>query len=312
MKFNKILTMALMLAVASTAFAGEKATPEEIANRDYSSWLPAAGDFSIGFTLDPIATFVGNLFNGNLNNSLDPLHGDVLLKPELGVGDGLHRNVSVMGKYMLTDQLGIRANIGFGTKITKQAAYVDDESILVLDEWQRAQVIDTYKGNQFSGSFAVGAEYRVGKRMVQGVFAFSALYGCEVSTEKVWTYGNAITEINQTPANAGLGVAPGVMTAFPGVSNARPLSQKASVDHYIGGVGSIGVEVFVAPKISLGADVNLTIYGRVGGPQSATFEGWNEATNEVSVFNDVRLPKTWDFVFSTNNIGANLSLNFYF
>lgn len=304
--------MALMLAVASTAFAGEKATPEEVANRDYSSWLPAAGDFSIGFTLDPIATFVGNLFNGTMNNGLAPLHGDVLLKNELGYGAGLHNNVSIMGKYMVTDQVGIRANIGFGAKVRNLSDYVDDESIVVLDEFQRAKVLDTYKGGHFSGSFSAGVEYRVGKRIVQGVFAFSALYACEVNTAQTWTYGNGITEINQTPANAGLGAMPGVVTAFPGVSYARPLSQKASVDHYVGGIGSVGIEVFVAPKISLGADVNLAVYGKICGAEYATFEGWNELTNKVETFNDIRLPQRSEFTFSTDNIGANLSLNFYF
>ena len=64
MKFNKIFTLALSLLVATVAFAdgADKPSPEERAKRDYTSWLPAQGDMSIGFSLDPVNTLLGTMF----------------------------------------------------------------------------------------------------------------------------------------------------------------------------------------------------------------------------------------------------------
>ena len=83
MKMNKIAAAVLAVGLALPAFAQEqgsssgKETPAQRAERDYSSWLPSAGEFSIGFGLDPLSTWVGQLFNGhNTGNALGKLHGD--------------------------------------------------------------------------------------------------------------------------------------------------------------------------------------------------------------------------------------------
>ena len=84
MKMNKIAAAVLAVGLALPAFAQEqggssngKETPAQRAERDYSSWLPSAGEFSIGFGLDPLTTWVGQLFNGhNSGNALGKLHGD--------------------------------------------------------------------------------------------------------------------------------------------------------------------------------------------------------------------------------------------
>ncbi|HCS87094.1 MAG TPA: hypothetical protein DIW30_01255, partial [Bacteroidales bacterium] len=75
-------------------FAAELDKKEQKVNRDYSEWLPAAGDWSLGFSLDPIASFVGNMFNGNTGNSLNNLAGESMV----------NNMVSIMGGYMITDQ----------------------------------------------------------------------------------------------------------------------------------------------------------------------------------------------------------------
>ena len=78
---KKILSILLVAAMAVPAMAArEKETPEQKAQKDYSTWMPAEGDFSVGFSLDPLATFVGNLLSGYTGqNSLDKLAGDPLL-----------------------------------------------------------------------------------------------------------------------------------------------------------------------------------------------------------------------------------------
>ena len=60
---KKILSIILVAALAMPMFA-EKSSIEERANADYSAWLPAAGEFSIGFSVDPFANFLGHMFVG--------------------------------------------------------------------------------------------------------------------------------------------------------------------------------------------------------------------------------------------------------
>lgn len=308
MKFNKIFTMALSLLVATAAFAdgADKPTPEEKAKKDYSSWLPVQGDMSIGFSLDPIATFAGNLFNGNLDNTLDDLAGEPLLYQQLPTS-----TVSIMGTYMLTDNFGVRANLGFGYSMKQNNYFVQDDEALLLNDLSNAKVLDQEKSKVLSGSFAVGVEYRLGKRLpVQGVFGAGLSYACGVSSA-TYAYGNAITELNQNPSiNSNM---PAKETVNGYLPNARLLSvQSDDMIHMAGLYGSVGVEWFVCPKIALGANVNLGVYYEINPSQTYLYEGWNTITEQVTQHTELVKPASHGFHFGTDNIGANLYVAFYF
>lgn len=309
MKFNKLFTLALSLLVATVAFAdgADKPTPEERAKKDYSSWLPAQGDMSIGFSLDPIATFAGNLFNGDIDNSLDDLAGEPLLLQQLP-----NSVVSIMGTYMLTNNLAISANIGFGYSLYEHNGYVIDDAALAINDLSNAKVIDKVTQNAFSGSFALGIEYRVGKRAVQGVFGAGLNYACGYSSAK-YQYGNKITELNQNPSTAIIPVLPSSSVVPTYLPNARLLSQQsADLIHMAGIYGSVGVEWFVAPKVALGANVNLGIYYEINPARADVYEGWNTITEEVNTHTELVEPASQGFHFGTDNIGADLYITFYF
>lgn len=318
MKYSKIFTMALSLLVATAAFAerANRPTPEERGNADYSSWLPAQGNFSVAFSLDPIATFVGNMFaNGEGRvNALTNLAGEPLLSDQLEQRLG-RPMASIMGTYMLTDQLGLKANIGFGYSTKKTNYYVIDDAALFDDPWSTKQVIDSRKYDNVSGSIALGVEYRVGKRLpVQGVFGGGVNYMFG-SISRSFQYGNAITDINQMPtqnANMPSWVETPTFSSSR-FMNARILSQtSADLIHMIGLYGSVGVEWFVAPKIALGANVNLALYYEVNPSRATTYEGWNRITEQREDYTELVSPASHGFHFGTDNIGANLYVNFYF
>jgi hypothetical protein len=308
MKFNKIFTMALSLLVATAAFADEadKPTPEDKAKKDYSSWLPVQGDMSVGFSLDPLATFAGNLFNGNQDNILEDLAGEPLLYQQMP-----DPCVSIMGTYMVTDQLAIRANIGFGYSLTQHNFFVQDDAAVALDDLSNAKVTDQINAQILSGSFSAGIEYRVGKRLpIQGVFGAGLSYACGVNKAD-YTYGNAITELNQTPSvNNGM---PATEAVTPYLPNARLLYVESDeMIHMVGVYGSVGVEWFVAPKIALGANVNLGIYYELVPSKTLVYEGWNTITETVTEHTELVKPSSHGFHFGTDNIGANLYMAFYF
>ena len=66
------------------------------------------------------------------------------------------------------------------------------------------------------------------------------------------------------------------------------------------------------PKISKGAEENGAVLYTWTPQQYGDFEGFNLLTSEVERFTDLIAPKSSQFVFGTQNIGANLFMNFYF
>lgn len=294
---KKIFSVILATMLIVPAFAIDQEKIDEKAKHDYTGWLPVQGEWYVGFSLDPIATYVGNLFNGNTSNSLGDLAGEAIL----------NNMVSVMGGYMLTDQLSVNANIGMRIVRGHEHVYVDDDLAKMLDPLSRSKVEDVENHAETTGSIALGVEYRVGKRAVQGVFGGGLVYafGTENTT---YSYGNAITEANQVPT------IDGTYTAYDSyIPNARPLRNfNYDGTHAFGAYASIGVEWFVAPKISLGANVNLFLAYQWTPNRYVTYEGWNILTMANEQVTDLKYPVSSGFSFSTDNIGANLLMKFYF
>lgn len=306
---KRILSLALSLVVATAAFSQSETKPqrEKKQVKDYSEYLPKAGDMAIGFSLNPLANFVGNMFNGTTLNTLGDFAGEPMLCPTPNI-------VSIMGKYMLTDQLGLKLNLGFGCNIYAKNGYAIDDAAKLENPLSEAKVTDTYQVNKLSGSIAAGVEYHIGKQLpVQGVFGAGVLYALGHETHR-YSYGNAVTELNQNPSHNNA-IFPAAVTTgrIPYMPNARMLSDQAvDLIHRVGLYASVGVEWFVAPKISLGANVNLNLCYTINPARATIYEGWNSATSQVEQYTDLVAPASHGFTFSTDNIGANLLMNFYF
>lgn len=301
---KKIISIALIAMLALPMAAKEKETPEQKAAKDYSTWLPVKGEWSIGFSLNPISSFIGNMFNNSTTNKLNSLSGEAL-----SIGGLPKSSISVMGTYMLTPQWELRANIGFGFKYYENNQYAIDDKALAVDPLSQTKVTDTEKNNDLSGSFSFGAQYRVGKnRPVQGVFGAGAMYVFGVNN-KTYTYGNAITELNQKPTIAVGNYA--TMASY--MPNARLLSAQsaAQLEHVVGLYGSVGIEWFVAPKICLGANVNIDFLYSINPARVDTYEGYNTLTGNVEEYIQKISPASQGVNFSTDNIGANLYVAFY-
>ena len=322
---KKILSIMLVAALAMPMFA-EKPSIEERANADYSAWLPQAGEFSIGFSVDPFANFIGKMFEnaapddytrGNYNIGgqalgYNPNSANFLNNPI----------VSIMGSYMLTDNLAVKANVGVIVNYTRTIYNVDDDAAKFANPFSQDLVNDLKKQGQYGGAFSAGIEYRLGKKRVQGVFGVGAMYVFQTNSLK-YQYGNAITALNQNPTVApALGVdgdnvyghnpVPGVYASTRVINNAMSGDHEAFW-HRIGLYTSVGVEWFVAPKIALGMNVNLDLLYKWSTNVCKQYEGYNLLTGKVEQFTDLHGVSNYSGVtFGTENIGANLYLAFYF
>lgn len=306
---KKVISILLAAVLAVPMFA-QRPTPEERANADFSAWLPQEGDWSLGFGLDPIASFIGNMFNGTTWNGLNALQGESLADPV-----AMPRMASIMGSYMLTDKLAVRANIGLGIYGSTERQYVQDDAALFLNPYSTQDGLDVHKSLNLGASFSAGIEYRVGKRRVQGVFGAGLTYGFWGISKDSYSYYNAITEANQAPSQQIYAPATITLPAkFNYLQNARLLENSADLghSHMVGIYGSAGVEWFVAPKIALGLNVNLLLDYQWTAARTQKWEGWNPvlAQRQEIIVHD-KAPQD-GFTFTTDNIGANLYVAFYF
>lgn len=267
-------------------------------------YLPEQGDWAIGFDAKPVLNFVGNLFNGSPNNMSPTLGGESTLSTLWGPILPSNPTVSLMGKYMLTDNLALKANFGILIRNDKYSEYVQDDAAAVLDPLSNAQVADCRNGRNTGLSLMAGAEYRVGKKRVQGVFGGGLLFGLEKQLVK-YSYGNEMTSINQRPTTPFCDY-----DATGGYRTLKEFTDKPQI--YAGIVGTAGVEVFVAPKIALGAEVSLYAMYVIGQQTYTVSEGYNPATEVIEKKTDLVAPLTGSFRMGTDNLGGSLYLSFYF
>lgn len=315
-KYIKNISLAFILLLSLPCMA-QDATEEVKTNKKTrkelpKDLLPVAGDFSIGISANPIINFIGNMFNSTVSQRIGNIGGSPSMN---GMAmPNAFPTVSIMGKYMLTENLGFRVNAGVIVNMNNDSRYVADDAILAQDPLSLAKVTDWRKILNTGGSFTIGVEYRVGKRRIQGVFGGSLLYAYSLYSAE-YTYGNAITELNQLPSTTDFngGVPPVWKPVSTAIPNARVLENYTSAgSHTAGLVGHIGIEIFIAPKISIGAEVNLALLYGWTPEQYETLEGFNVLTAKVEQYTNLISPKSNSLLFGTQNIGANLMINFYF
>lgn len=302
MKKTLILIASAMIPFASMAKDLVVVTNNEV-ETSTESILPQQGDWAVGINVIPLFRYVGNAFNGNTDNDIEYLGGEPFIKTEDWNNRGLMPDVSIQGKYMLTDEFGLRANIGLMVKSRHDKRYVDDDKALVTDPMSENKLIDEAVNRRNGMSIMLGGEYRKGKRRVQGVFGAGLLFAFQ-NDKTTYSYGNQISSVNQQPSSA-----------FAGVYNDgyRTITDNGMASDYFAGITtSVGVEWFIAPKISIGAEVNLSAYFIMHGQQYREYEGYNTATGNIDSRIDIVSPKTNEFYLGTESLGGSLNMTFYF
>ena len=312
MTIKKITTL-LMLSVLPL---GVLTAQQE---KDY---LPKAGDWALGIDMQPVYQFFGNLANDNAFNTLRQFGGEDVL----GVTNNVNaNNVSLIGKYMLDRTTAIRVNIGIDKDVTKHYEYRQDDKALFENPLSEAKVEDYYKHNDAFYSIAVGIEFRKGKNRIQGYYGADLIFGKHKERYQM-TYGNAVTDINQTPTRGEWVPATATVPAhwyYPyndlglGVHNVPYWTESFLTESYakafvLGLAGKVGVECFVFPGISLGGEVSLTAMKEYNRGSYTKSEGFNPTTEQVEIHTELMNPRNSEFFLRTNNLGGKLFMMFYF
>lgn len=278
-----ILTILTAIALCSLPFTAQAQSEED--------YLPKAGDLGLSVSANPLS----QIATGVSSTSTQPL-------------------VSIAGKYMVSDKSALFLNVGWIYNYNHYNYYANDDAALYLDPFSRAKVIDT-REDQITGlNISFGGERRIGKGKVQGVFGGGIMYAFSYYDSR-YSYGNAITSINQNPStgnpSTGLNLPP--TPVVPGINYLRPTHIFSDVPtHQFGLVGYAGVEWFVAPKISVGARINLSATYFWAQGTYGDYEGYNYLTGQVEEWTELSSPSSHGFIFNRDNVGMDISFNFYF
>lgn len=272
-------------------------------------YLPEAGDIAIGIDVTPVLDFIGNAFNGwghskDTKNTIASFGGTPLLELE-----GLDMpTVSILGKYMLTDAIALRGNIGLMVNSDRTKEYVTDDLAALQDPLSSEKLVDERHIRSTGACFSLGGEYRRGSRRVQGIFGASLLFAFQ-NKDISYTWANDVTEINQFPSYADFGSDESLVDR-QGYRLLKKYNEGTS--YYFGLVAHVGIECFIFPKVSIGGEVSLSAYETFGAKSFVKKEGFNPALNRVEKQTVLLSPGNRDFHLGTENLGAKLFMMFYF
>ena len=301
--------------------------------QEEKDYLPKAGDWAIGIDMQPVYRFFGNIANGTQNNSLNQFGGEQALQGQNPGIPGI--GVTIISKIMLDNTIALRANVGVGKSVDNHFDYRQDDKALFDNPLSEAKVEDKYMHNNAAYSAAVGIEFRKGKNRIQGYVGADLVFGL-VKDRYEFTYGNALTELNQTPSRGGT---PGGNLRPDGtpylvypynnlglkIPNYNPnggggvpyWTETFLTESYkntiIGGVaGKVGVEYFVVPKLSFGGEVSLLVKESFIRGSYTTSEGYNPTTQQVETHTELVNPSNRQFFLGTTDMGGKLFMMFYF
>lgn len=248
-----------MLSIAVLAVASVQAQDNErlpVVNKKGQNILPAAGDFSISIDAAPFFYYFGNMFNQNDDNESPSVE-------EYG-------GVGIYGKYFLRNDRAIRVGFDWQTTVsTKKGLVADDGRLISQPEVINPTAFDVKKHHESDFTFTVGYEFRRGYKRLQAFYGAQVGFGFSKETEK-YKYANAITDLNQAPSTYNFGN--NILSTNP---TTRTLSKNYGTYYYMGVGAFVGVEYFIAPKVSLGGEFTLNFYANIGKQRVETTEVWD-------------------------------------
>ena len=298
------------------AFGVTSAFAQDLTSKKGEPMLPETDDWAISMNADPLFTFVGNAFNGNVGNGAP------------GIG-WLNGNGTIIGKKFIDEKNAYRALLRLGFTSEGYKNFVNDDAIVTAPTFPAPfpQKEDKISIKNTVIGIGVGKEMRRGKTRLQGFYGADAMLWIAMSSEK-YTYGNTMTGVaapgvTPTPTSTTWDAATGAILA-EGPLGSRTLSNKSGMTLGIGVRGFIGAEYFIFPKIAIGAEYGWGIGFQTAGKGTNVVEttgGTTPVVGEVetemagsSKFGfDTDLNQGTIFGFRGSNTGtASLKATFHF
>ena len=305
---KKVLMTILAVLTASTVLMAQE-------KKEWEG--PKVGDVSIGITFNPVSlasTLTIQPKAGSLAG--DAAGGSIALQKQMFIMSA-DPVAAFRLKYRMAEKWNLRAMIGFNGSHINYTEYVRDDAAFALNPATENKVADVVKSDLISGHAAIGAEFVTGKKLkfVMGFNILYALAGGKLS----FNYGNVLNADNQVPSTfaytAWTSLNPDDKAGVAqGIAYARPLeTYNSGICHGLGFQMDMGIEWFFQDNISLGAAVTFTPVMFTFQPQTYTkMEGYSANTGKVENYNLRVSPGSWACLYGTENLGFQVSLNYYF
>jgi len=239
------ISLCLFVVFASTA----QETDPAFTNKQGVYILPEQGDFALGFDALPVLNFFG--------------------------GNGDFYQNTIYGKYFLSDNSALRVKLTLGiTNDSYKNAVQDDQALAANPLNVDARVVDMMTEARNNVSLGIGFEMRRGHGRVQGFYGGELGLGFR-SGNNTYNWANPMTALNSAPSST--------VANWTGAGTAsnRAIETKYGNTYSVGLGAFIGAEYFIAPKLSVGAELSLAFLLSTTGQNETTSESWNAATNSL-------------------------------
>lgn len=285
MKRKVLFVASLFLATATFAQDG-------LTSKKGEAILPEAGDWALGFDANPFISYFGNLANANTNNSMNAAWQT--------------NDASIVGKYFKDETTAYRGRVRIGFNSSSND-FLNDTSTVFAPSYVEGDVSST----NFNLVLGAGIEKRKGNTRIQGYYGGELLIGFSTNSSdfnydqdlSATNSGGIVTIVNTTAApNVSGG---GLTTEITTRNNSRVTSTSAGSTFGIGVRGFIGVEWFIFPKVSLGAEYGWAISFTTTGEGETDIEQWNGTSVEEETF--TTSGSNSSFNIDTDNNGHGIS-----
>ncbi len=257
--------LTLLFVTLTFIIVNVQAQDDELVSKKGFKILPEAGDIAIGVDVAP--------FINTLN-----FMGGTSTGPKMSFGD----NLSIFGKYYANANMAYRVKFAMNRISSTENNYVLDQTVLGATENDVVEDKGTFCYSKIAVS--VGFEKRRGNSRLQGYygadFFFQYANGSVGNTNLTATYGNAFGPSNTTPVSTDF------VNGGEFATGKRTTEINAGSSLGLGLRGFVGVEYFIAPKISLGGELGWGAAYQIGFDGSETTEEWDAVSNTVKTITE--------------------------
>lgn len=280
-----ILSIALVSIFSLGLFAQEEVAVEKTSKKEIV--YPQEGTFSVGVDALPYINFLGNMFNGTENNSLNV------------------PATTIFGKYFISKKQAIRFELNLNNHKTNERNYVTDQSQIPVDANIQIEDLEMMKRTGFG--LGLGYQEYLGEGRLRAFYGGMLSYSI-TRTSYEYKWGNEMTVDNTAPISTPW------FSAW-GSKSARNLTYDYGTKQSISAGAFVGVEYFLNSVISLGGEVGL--YAKYAWDTQADrkYETVEQASREEKT--QALQPKSNEFSLTTNVYDDSMTagriyINFYF
>lgn len=280
----------VLIVVLGNLGCSAQDTTRLLTNRRGVPILPAKGNWALGLSATPFFQYFGNLFNNSIYNAA-PLFTT--------------SSPTLIGKYMKNAKTAYRISIALNNTSSDGKNLVHNS----LSPDPNSLVNDTKKYNDLNIVLGAGLEKRRGTGRLQGIYGFQGLIGIS-STNSTYSYGNKIT-ISNPVVPLTIWNANSANPAYTTNGANRPLESNSGTRFSLGVTGFVGVEYFIAPKVSFGGELGYAITYAQSSKGTSSAESFDFNTQTTNTISSDYYPNANTFSFGTVPT-SNINLIVYF